>query len=47
MSAISKSVAVGSKAPNFTLRSTDGGSISLGDYRNQKCVILVFLRGFR
>ena len=47
MSAFCKFVRVGSKAPGFTLRSANGGCISLGDYRNQKCVILVFLRGFR
>ena len=39
-------VAIGSKAPCFTLPSAGGGSISLGDYRNEKCVVLVFLRGF-
>ena len=47
MSAFSKFVTVGSKAPGFTLPSVGEWSISLGDYRNQKCVALVFLRGFR
>ena len=47
MSAFSEFVTLGSEAPGFTLGSADGGSISLGDYRNQNCVILVFLRGFR
>ncbi len=47
MSAFSKLVTVGSRAPSFTLRSAGGQDISLEDYRNQKCVILVFLRGFR
>ncbi len=44
---VNKFVTVGSKAPGFTLPSAGGGSISLGDYRNRKCVALVFLRGFR
>ncbi len=47
MSSFGKLVAVGSPAPGLNLRSAGGREISLEDYRNQKCVILVFLRGFR
>ncbi len=47
MSSSGKLVAVGSPAPGLNLRSAGGREISLEDYRNLKCVILVFLRGFR
>lgn len=43
----SKAVPVGSKAPDFTLLNWDGTEVSLSDYNESKCVILVFLRGFQ
>lgn len=41
----SETVPVGAPAPEFTLTATDGGEVSLSDYRGRK-VMLVFLRGF-
>ncbi len=43
----SKLVPVGSMAPDFTLLSTDGAEVSLRDYRGERCVVLVLLRGFK
>ena len=40
-------VPVGSVAVDFTLPAVDGTSVSLGDYRGKRCVVLVFLRGFK
>jgi peroxiredoxin len=37
-------IAVGEKAPDFTLRNQDGGKVSLADYRGRK-VMLVFYPG--
>jgi peroxiredoxin len=37
---------VGSEAPDFTLTTIDGQSITLSDLRGNP-VVLVFLRGFR
>lgn len=39
-------VPVGSEAPDFTLPSVTGEAVRLSDYRGQKHVVLVFLRGF-
>ncbi len=33
-------------APDFTLADTQGQSVSLSDYQDQKHVVLVFNRGF-
>ncbi len=41
-----KLVPLGSVAPDFTLPSAGGGQVTLSQYRNKACVVLVFLRGF-
>ncbi len=46
MPVLSERVPVDSIAPDFTLQTTGGENISLSDYRGQRCLILVFLRGF-
>ncbi len=38
-------VAVGSPAPDFTLESKDGATVTLSSFRGQKNVVLVFYRG--
>jgi cytochrome oxidase Cu insertion factor (SCO1/SenC/PrrC family) len=38
-------VAVGSEAPDFTLESKDGTTVTLSSYRGRKNVVLVFYRG--
>lgn len=38
-------VAVGDRAPDFTLESLEGAPVSLSDFRGRKDVILVFYRG--
>lgn len=38
-------VAVGSRAPDFTLESKDGGTVTLSQFRGRKNVVLVFYRG--
>ncbi len=38
-------VAVGSDAPDFTLRAFPEGVVTLSDYRGRKDVVLVFYRG--
>ena len=38
-------VAVGSPAPDFTLESKDGGTVTLSSFRDRKNVVLVFYRG--
>jgi hypothetical protein len=38
-------VAVGTAAPDFTLRSKDGGTVTLSQFRGKKNVVLVFYRG--
>ena len=38
-------VAVGSVAPDFTLETKDGGSVTLSQFRGKKNVVLVFYRG--
>ncbi len=38
-------VAVGSAAPDFTLESKDGGTVTLSGFRGRKNVVLVFYRG--
>ena len=38
-------VAVGSAAPDFTLESKDGGTVTLSSFHDRKNVVLVFYRG--
>ena len=38
-------VALGSVAPDFTLETKDGGTITLSQFRGKKNVVLVFYRG--
>lgn len=38
-------VAVGTLAPDFTLESKDGGTVTLSQFRGKKAVVLVFYRG--
>ena len=38
-------VAVGTLAPDFTLESKDGGTVTLSQFRDDKIVVLVFYRG--
>lgn len=38
-------VAVGSPAPDFTLESKDGATVTLSSFRGRKNVVLVFYRG--
>ena len=38
-------VAVGSPAPDFTLESKDGATVTLSSFRGRKDVVLVFYRG--
>ncbi len=38
-------VVAGVTAPDFTLRSRDGGTVTLSQFRGKKEVILVFYRG--
>ena len=38
-------VAVGNSAPDFTLESKDGVTITLSSFRGRKDVVLVFYRG--
>jgi len=38
-------VAVGSLAPDFTLESKDGATVTLSGFRERKNVVLVFYRG--
>jgi cytochrome oxidase Cu insertion factor (SCO1/SenC/PrrC family) len=38
-------VAVGSPAPDFTLESKDGGTVTLSSFQDRKNVVLVFYRG--
>ncbi len=38
-------VAVGMKAPDFTLQSKDGDLVTLSDFRGRKHLVLVFYRG--
>lgn len=38
-------VAVGTRAPDFTLESKDGGKVTLSQFRERKTVVLVFYRG--
>jgi len=42
----SRFVSIGTQAPDFTLPAVSGDQISLSDYRGEKHVVLVFLRGF-
>ena len=38
-------VAIATTAPDFTLESRDGGTITLSQFRGRKNVVLVFYRG--
>ena len=38
-------LAVGDPAPDFTLPTFDGDTVTLSDYRGEKTVLLVFYRG--
>ena len=38
-------VAVGTVAPDFTLETKDGGTVTLSQFRGKKTVVLVFYRG--
>ena len=38
-------IAIGSLAPDFTLRSKEGTPVTLSQFRGQKHVLLVFYRG--
>ena len=38
-------VAVGTLAPDFTLKSLGGGTVTLSQFRGKKTVLLVFYRG--
>ena len=46
MAVPSRAVPMGNMAPDFTLPAVGGSSISLSDYLGERCVVLVFLRGF-
>lgn len=46
MPTASRFVPIGANAPDFSLPSVTGKQISLSDYRGEKHVVLVFLRGF-
>lgn len=39
-------VAIGSRAPDFTLRRMSGGTVTLSSFRGKKNVVLVFYRGY-
>ena len=39
-------VAIGVPAPDFTLVSKDGGTVTLSQFRGKKDVVLVFYRGY-
>ncbi len=38
-------VAIGTMAPDFTLETKDGGTVTLSQFRDRKNVVLVFYRG--
>jgi peroxiredoxin len=42
----SRFVKLGQPAPEFYLPSVDGRQITLKDFRGEKHIVLVFLRGF-
>jgi len=42
---LSEPIAVGESAPDFTLRDQEGRSVTLGDFRSRKNVVLVFYPG--
>ncbi len=39
-------VAPGTAAPDFTLQTKDGGTVTLSQFRGKKNVVLVFYRGY-
>ena len=43
----SKLVTLGSLAPEFKLSAASGTEVSLSEHRGKRCVVVVFLRGFR
>jgi peroxiredoxin len=46
MTTESRFVSLGHPAPDFTLPAVDGRQVSLNEFRGEKHVVLVFLRGF-
>lgn len=38
-------VVAGTTAPDFTLESKDGGTVTLSQFRGKKTIVLVFYRG--
>jgi len=42
----SELIAVGTQAPDFNLIAANGENISLSSYRNEKNVVLYFMREF-
>jgi peroxiredoxin Q/BCP len=45
MTAVKKDLAVGDKAPDFTLKDQDGTEVTLSDFKGKKNVVLVFYPG--
>ena len=45
MTAITKELAVGDKAPDFTLPDQDGNDVTLSDFKGKKNVVLIFYPG--
>lgn len=43
----SRTVTINSEAPDFTLPSAAGGTVTLSGFRDEQHVVLVFLRGFQ
>lgn len=46
MTVKSRFVHLGAEAPDFTLPTSAGQEVTLSDYRGDKLVVLIFLRGF-
>jgi peroxiredoxin len=46
MSSDAENLVVGSAAPDFALKSSDGSLIHLSDYRGSQHVVLYFMRAF-
>ncbi len=40
-----ESIQVGDEAPDFRLPTAQGGEVALSDYRGQRHVLLMFLKG--
>lgn len=45
MTALTKELAVGDKAPDFTLPDQDGNDVTLSDFKGKKNVVLIFYPG--